>query len=127
AARPFTVRGARDDRARASPRAPPRSDSVGAATDPRRGALSAHVGRIRARAEHVSVDTDRGSGSCALTLHSRRGSEASEMISDEELPHINVLTERIIGCAIEVHRGLGPGLLEQTYEAAMCVELNQWG
>ena len=29
------------------------------------------------------------------------------------------LTERIIGCAIEVHRGLGPDLLEATYEAAL--------
>lgn len=33
------------------------------------------------------------------------------------------LTERIIGCAIEVHRELGPGLLEGTYEAALCIEL----
>lgn len=33
------------------------------------------------------------------------------------------LTERIIGCAIEVHRQLGPGLLEATYEEALCVEL----
>jgi GxxExxY protein len=33
------------------------------------------------------------------------------------------LTEKIIGCAIEVHRLLGPGLLEQTYESALCVEL----
>ena len=33
------------------------------------------------------------------------------------------LTERIIGCAIEVHRQLGPGLLEGTYESAMCIEL----
>jgi GxxExxY protein len=32
------------------------------------------------------------------------------------------LTERIIGCAIEVHRQLGPGLLEVTYESALCVE-----
>jgi GxxExxY protein len=32
-------------------------------------------------------------------------------------------TERIIGCAIEVHRQLGPGLLEGTYQAAMCIEL----
>ena len=45
------------------------------------------------------------------------------MISEVELPRFNVLTERIIGCAIEVHRNLGPGLLEQTYEAAMCVEM----
>jgi GxxExxY protein len=33
------------------------------------------------------------------------------------------LTERIIGCAIEVHRALGPGLLESTYKRALCLEL----
>ncbi|MGF1582039.1 MAG: GxxExxY protein [Gemmataceae bacterium] len=33
------------------------------------------------------------------------------------------LTEQIIGAAIEVHRHLGPGLLESIYEEAMCVEL----
>lgn len=32
------------------------------------------------------------------------------------------LTDRIIACAIEVHRNIGPGLLEATYEEAMCVE-----
>jgi GxxExxY protein len=37
------------------------------------------------------------------------------------------LTERIIGCAIEVHRQLGPGLLEGTYEAALCIELSSAG
>ena len=37
------------------------------------------------------------------------------------------LTERIIGCAIEVHRHLGPGLLEATYESALCIELNSAG
>src|SRR5512132_2823275 len=37
------------------------------------------------------------------------------------------LTETIIGCAIEVHRQLGPGLLEQTYEAALCIELQLAG
>ena len=37
------------------------------------------------------------------------------------------LTERIIGCAIEVHRQLGPGLLEGTYESALCIELNSAG
>ena len=36
---------------------------------------------------------------------------------------INSLTERIIGCAIEVHRQPGPGLLEGTYEAALAIEL----
>jgi GxxExxY protein len=32
------------------------------------------------------------------------------------------LTERISGCAIEVHRVLGPGLLEASYEAALAIE-----
>jgi GxxExxY protein len=37
------------------------------------------------------------------------------------------LTERIIGCAIAVHRVLGPGLVEATYEEALCIELNMEG
>jgi GxxExxY protein len=37
------------------------------------------------------------------------------------------LTERIIGCAIAVHRELGPGLLEATYEEALCIELEEAG
>ncbi len=37
------------------------------------------------------------------------------------------LTERIIGAAIEVHRVLGPGLLESIYEEALCHELQLRG
>jgi GxxExxY protein len=37
------------------------------------------------------------------------------------------LTGRIIGCAIEVHSVLGPGLLESAYEEALCVELEEAG
>lgn len=36
---------------------------------------------------------------------------------------INVLTERVIGCAIEVHRTLGPGLLESIYRECLAMEL----
>lgn len=36
---------------------------------------------------------------------------------------INLLSKEIIGAAIEVHRVLGPGLLEQTYQAALKCEL----
>jgi len=36
---------------------------------------------------------------------------------------LDLLSRRIIGCAIEVHRHLGPGLLENSYEAALCLEL----
>ncbi len=37
------------------------------------------------------------------------------------------ITERIIGDAIEVHRALGPGLLESIYEEALCHELQLQG
>ena len=37
------------------------------------------------------------------------------------------LTGRIIACAIEVHKALGPGFLESIYEAAMVVELKRVG
>jgi GxxExxY protein len=38
---------------------------------------------------------------------------------------LNQVTEKIIGCAIEVHRHLGPGLLEITYEEALWVEFRE--
>jgi len=39
----------------------------------------------------------------------------------------NEITEKIIGASIEVHRTLGPGLLESTYEACLYYELAQKG
>jgi GxxExxY protein len=36
---------------------------------------------------------------------------------------MNEITEKIIGAAIEVHRALGPGLLESAYEECLCHEL----
>ena len=38
--------------------------------------------------------------------------------------HEQSLTEKIIGAAIEVHRELGPGLLESAYETCLCHELS---
>jgi GxxExxY protein len=40
---------------------------------------------------------------------------------------LNTLRSRIIQCAINVHRVLGPGLLESAYETAMCIELDDAG
>ncbi len=39
----------------------------------------------------------------------------------------NQLTARVIGCAIEVHRVLGPGLLESTHEQCLARELHLQG
>jgi GxxExxY protein len=46
------------------------------------------------------------------------------MIDEDE---VNRIAERIIGAAIEVHRALGPGLLESTYQACLAHELRQQG
>lgn len=40
---------------------------------------------------------------------------------------INQITEKIIGCAIEVHKRLGPGLLESAYEECLSYELRNAG
>ena len=39
----------------------------------------------------------------------------------------DLLTAKLIGFAIEVHRTLGPGLLESAYEECLCCELKQNG
>jgi GxxExxY protein len=44
---------------------------------------------------------------------------------DQPATDINDLTSRIIGAAIEVHRELGPGLLESAYEECLCYEFSQ--
>jgi GxxExxY protein len=38
-----------------------------------------------------------------------------------------VLVERIIGCAITVHKTLGPGFLEAVYQDALAIELDEAG
>jgi len=40
---------------------------------------------------------------------------------------VDGITEKIIGCAINVHKQLGPGLLESIYESALNIELNKSG
>ena len=46
------------------------------------------------------------------------------MKAGEGLEH-ETLTEKIIGCAIEVHKKLGPGFLESIYENALIIELHK--
>ena len=46
---------------------------------------------------------------------------------DTELAQINNITERIIGCAIEVHRVLRCGLFETVYRSALAIEFDAAG
>ena len=57
-------------------------------------------------------------------MFTAENAESAEMIERENL---NRITESIIGAAIEVHRALGPGLLESAYEACLTFELAQRG
>lgn len=60
-----------------------------------------------------------------LTSHHGAHREHRGLAVDKE--KLNELTETIIGAAIRVHRELGPGLLESTYEACLSYELAQAG
>jgi len=44
-----------------------------------------------------------------------------------EKEELNQITQTIIGAAIEVHKNLGPGMLESAYEACLVYELLQLG
>ena len=52
-------------------------------------------------------------------------SQRPQRLCDEviNLMHLNQLSSKIIGAAIEVHRAIGPGLLESAYEECLCHEL----
>jgi len=43
---------------------------------------------------------------------------------DAETQSFNELTERVISACTEIHRALGPGLLESAYEECLCHELS---
>ncbi|MBI5489928.1 MAG: GxxExxY protein [Deltaproteobacteria bacterium] len=48
-------------------------------------------------------------------------------MADPAFADVNGLTERVIGAAIDVHRALGPGLLESSYEECLAAELGDRG
>jgi GxxExxY protein len=47
-----------------------------------------------------------------------------QRLEGSELERVNAVAARAIGAAIEVHRALGPGLVEDIYGAALAIELD---
>jgi GxxExxY protein len=47
--------------------------------------------------------------------------------TEAERKHLNELTGKVIGACIEIHRELGPGLLESAYEECLAYELSKAG
>jgi len=52
----------------------------------------------------------------------RHGEHRDRVFVIGELMDINQLTGKVIGAAIDVHKSLGPGLLESIYEECLCIE-----
>ena len=53
--------------------------------------------------------------------------EYAERAEMSELENLDGITDQVIGAAIEVHRRLGPGLLESAYETCLAFELIECG
>ncbi len=48
-----------------------------------------------------------------------------QRLGGSEISDLNEITSRVIGAAIDVHRSLGPGLLESIYERALAIEFDE--
>ena len=68
---------------------------------------------------------EHSQGEIVDAIYEKHGT-AEDAEGAEMMDH-NDMTEKIIGCAIAVHRELGPGLLESTYEACLVDELCESG
>jgi len=84
---------------------------------PKHGVVAPNLGDDSGRHE------DHGTTEITERKTRRNPKEGTMMEVDQS----NRITERILGAAIEVHRALGPGLLEPTYHACLAHELRQQG
>ena len=96
--------------------------------------LEADTG-VEAGSQGVGVISTRRRGDAEMReerMNEKSKPESAEEAETRGMPREswsaeNVLTDKIIGAAIEVHRHLGPGLLEAVYEECLCYELSQMG
>jgi GxxExxY protein len=75
---------------------------------------------------HQTQRAQRGK-SFPLPLRGRQGKSFTALRAIGLIMDINELSSKIIGAAIEVHKKLGPGLLESVYKECICYELSLRG
>src|SRR5689334_22117751 len=69
-----------------------------------------------------------GNGRSPLNWGDRTIAVIFPLVKPEAMnPDDDALTEKIIGCALQVHRELGPGFLESVYEEAMAIAMEAAG
>jgi len=56
-------------------------------------------------------------------MYTKKSLKTTENTEHIEKMERDSFTEKIIGCALEVHKNLGPGLLESTYKQCLATEL----
>ena len=76
--------------------------------------------KLRAVSFRLPVRSNGYRGNCKYSNPSSMSQEDSLIDRQKQL---DAITHRIIGAAMEVHRLLGPGLLESAYEECLCLEL----
>lgn len=82
--------------------------------------VSVFIGKVfLPRRSGVKGETQR-----IITKEKKRRKKIMKPVTQK---YINELSYKIIGCAIEVHKKLGPGLLESVYEECMIEELKSIG
>jgi GxxExxY protein len=70
---------------------------------------------------------DAGSADCGFYRSDSSPNEPKSITTEAQRAQRDPLTAEIIGAAIEVHRELGPGLLESAYRECLCWELQHRG
>ena len=87
-----------------------------------------HVEKCVPTVGHTSLNLKHRTPSAWFFLETAHGSfRASSSHMNVDLPALEDLRERVIGCAIGVHRALGPGLLESIYRDCLVIELKAAG
>jgi GxxExxY protein len=84
--------------------------------------------RMRTDSQAHVADLATSNAGDVFSLEIAPGSfRASSSHMNVDLPALEDLRERVIGCAIAVHRELGPGLLESIYRDCLVIELKAAG